>query len=102
MGSIWLDGRLSGYPNVVTVLRNAGCAVAEFDGWQHRSRSSGGFNALLGIIVHHTASSTTPANDLNYMVYGCPDNPVSNGLLDRTGLFTIIGAGATNHAGKGG
>jgi len=36
------------------------------------------------------------------MVYGCPDNPVSNGLLDRTGLFTIIGAGATNHAGKGG
>jgi hypothetical protein len=30
------------------------------------------------------------------------DGPVSNGLLDRTGLFTVIAAGASNHAGKGG
>ena len=102
MGSIWLDGRLGGYPNVVTVLRNAGCAVAEFDGWQHRSRSSGGMTDFRAIIVHHTASSTTPANDLHYMVYGNPDAPVSNGLLDRTGLFTIIAGGASNHAGSGG
>ncbi len=102
MGSIWLDGRTPGYPNVVGVLRAAGCAVAEFDGWQTRSRSSGGMTDFRIVVVHHTASQTTPANDLHYMVYGNPDAPVSNGLLDRTGLFTIISGGASNHAGKGG
>ena len=102
MGSIWLDGRTPGYPNVVDVLRAGGLTVVEFEGWKTRSRSSGGFNALAGVVHHHTASKTSPANDLNYMVYGCPDAPVSNGLLDRTGTFTVIAGGAANHAGKGG
>lgn len=102
MGSIWLDGRTSGYRNVVDVLRAAGVNVATFAGWETRSRSSGGFEALLGVVCHHTASQTTPANDLSYMVNGSPDAPVSNGLLDRTGTFTIIAGGASNHAGKGG
>jgi hypothetical protein len=101
VGSIWLNGRTAGYPSVYDVLRNAGCQVATYSGWETRSRSSGGFNGYWGVICHHTASQTTPANDLNYMV-SASDGPVSNGLLDRTGLFTIIGAGATNHAGKGG
>ena len=102
MGAIWLNGSTHGFPNVVDVLRAAGVNVVEFEGWRNRSRSSGGFNNLMGILDHHTASQTTPANDLNYMVYGSPDAPVSNGLLDRTGTFTIIAAGASNHGGRGG
>lgn len=103
MGSVWLDGRTYGYANVVDVLRRAGVNVAEYAGWPNRSRSSGGFEgAVYGIVVHHTASNTTPANDLHYMVNGSPDAPVSNGLLDRDGTFTIIAGGASNHAGKGG
>lgn len=102
MGSIWLSGRTVGYPNVVDVLRAAGVNVETFEGWETRSRSSGGFEAFLGVVCHHTASQTTPQNDLHFMVYGSPDAPVSNGLLDRTGTFTIIAAGASNHAGKGG
>jgi hypothetical protein len=83
------------------VLTRAGVSCSGYPGWETNSRSSGGFEALLGIVAHHTASDTTPANDLNYMVNG-PDNPISNGLLDRSGHFTAIASGASNHAGKGG
>lgn len=102
MGSIWLNGSTPGYPNVLDVLQAAGVSASGYEGWTTRSRSSGGFSGFYGIVAHHTASKTSVENDLHYMVYGCPDKPVSNGLLDRTGHFTVIGAGATNHAGKGG
>ena len=101
MGSIWVNGATPGYPNVLDVLRNAGVPCEGYAGWENRSRSTGGFSGLYGIVCHHTASNTSPANDLNYMVTG-PDNPISNGLLDRTGKFTVIAGGASNHAGKGG
>ena len=102
MGSIWVNGSTAGYPNVVDVLRGAGLNVVEYEGWRNRSRSSGGFSGLWGVLCHHTASQTSPASDLSYMVYGSPDAPVSNGLLDRTGTFTVIAGGASNHGGKGG
>jgi hypothetical protein len=94
------------YPQLLDVLRAAGVKVAESsttNGWQTRSRSSGGFPSTpLGIIWHHTASSTSPANDLAYMINGSPDGPVGNMLLDRTGTVWPIAAGAANTAGKGG
>lgn len=101
MGTIWLTGHTPGYDNVYEALRARGVNVAAYDGWETRSRSTGGYEGLWGIVCHHTASDTTPANDLNYMV-NADDGPISSGLLDRTGLFTIIAGGAANHAGKGG
>jgi hypothetical protein len=101
VGSIWLHGRTGGYPNLVDVLRAGGVDVATYAGWETRSRSSGGFEGLWGVVCHHTASKTTPANDLAYMV-NADDGPISSGLLDRDGRFTVIAAGAANHAGKGG
>jgi hypothetical protein len=94
------------YTDLLDVLRAAGCQVAESsttNGWQRRARSSGGFPAPpLGVQWHHTASSTSPANDLSYMINGNQDAPVGNLLLDRTGTFWPIAAGAANTAGKGG
>ena len=94
------------YPQILDVLRAAGVAVAESattDGWQTRSRSSGGFPAApLAVFWHHTASSTSAANDLAYMIDGSPDAPVGNMLLDRYGVVWPIAAGASNCAGKGG
>lgn len=101
MGSVWLDGRTGGYLNLLDVLRAGGVSCSGYDGWTTRSRSSGGYEGLWAVVAHHTASNTTPANDLNYMV-NADDGPISTGLLDRTGHFTIIAAGAANHAGKGG
>jgi hypothetical protein len=70
------------YPELLDVLRAAGCKVAEnatTNGWQTRARSSGGFPAPpLAVWWHHTASSTSPANDLNYMIDGSDDAPVGN------------------------
>lgn len=91
---------------LVDVLRAAGCNVNEngtTNGWQSRARSSGGFPSTpLGVQWHHTASNTTPASDLSWMINGSGDAPIGNLLLDRTGTYWPIAAGAANTAGKGG
>ena len=92
--------------DMLDVLRAAGCTVAENDitaGWQTRARSSGGFpGAPLGVQWHHTASRTSPANDLSWQIRGSSDAPIGNVLLDRTGCYWPVAAGASNTAGKGG
>jgi hypothetical protein len=94
------------YADMVDVLQAAGCEVAVTainDGWQTRARSSGGFpSAPLGVVWHHTASSTTPANDLAYMIDGSDDAPIGNLYIDRDGVCWPVAAGASNCAGKGG
>lgn len=94
------------YYDLAAILRAAGCQVSVGDvnaGWERRARSSGGFvNPPLGVWWHHTASSTSPESDLNYMINGSSDEPVGNVLLDRDGVFWPIAGGACNCAGKGG
>lgn len=104
MGSIWLDGRTGNYPPIDAVIRGAGLNLQTWSGWQTRSRSSGGFEQLLGIVVHHTASPSTTSfqNDWSYCAVGHPDAPVANMLLGRQGQVGLHAAGASNHAGKGG
>src|SRR5574343_43777 len=88
MGSIWLT-------DLADVCRATGLTVGEVDGWRIRSRSSGGFDAVLGASAHHTASN--PATD------GAPDvRYITNLYLDRGGQVWVIAAGATNTCGKGG
>jgi hypothetical protein len=94
------------YAEMLDVLAAAGCSVREnatTDGWQNRARSSGGFpSPPLCVFWHHTASNTSPENDLSYMIDGCDDAPVGNLLIDRDGVCWPIAAGASNCAGKGG
>lgn len=96
------------YVPITDILVNAGCQVAVGsinEGWERRSRSSGGFEskgAILAVQWHHTASSASVNSDLSYMVNGSPDKPVGNVLLDRDGVFWPIAAGAANTSGKGG
>jgi N-acetylmuramoyl-L-alanine amidase-like protein len=91
------------YVDAARWLRAVGLTVYESDGWQTRARSSGGFAAPpLGIQWHHTASSTTPANDVHWQTEGCDDAPVGNMTIMRDGSIWMIAAGAANTAGKGG
>lgn len=94
------------YTDLLNVLREAGCTVAENSttaGWQSRARSTGGFDsAPLCVFWHHTASQTSPENDLNFMIDGSSDSPVGNMLIDRAGTCWPVAAGASNCAGKGG
>jgi len=95
MGGIWLH-------SLPDVLRNAGLEVELYPGWEMRARSSGGYDSLLGVQVHHTASDTSPANDFAWMWENSPDEPIGAIHLARTGVLTIGAAGATNTSGKGG
>lgn len=99
MGDFYCD-------DLADVLAAAGCRVAEnatTAGWERRARGSGGFpGPPLGVQWHHTASQTSPASDLSWMIDGSADAPVGNVLLDRTGCFWPVAAGGSNTAGKGG
>ena len=94
MGSIWLH-------TLPDALEDLG-QVSFYSGWDTRSRSSGGYNALMGIVVHHTASNTSAANDTAYMWKNASDKPIGCMLVCRDGEVIVGAAGATNCAGKGG
>lgn len=83
-------------------LRAAGVSVIEDAGWQTRGRSSGGFDGDRPWMVmwHHTASDTSPGNDVNYITTS-EDAPIANILLARDGTAWICAGGATNTNGKG-
>ena len=88
--------------NLPTWLREGGLTVEEYPGWETRSRSSGGYDAVWAIGVHHTASNTSPANDLAYMLKNADAKPIGALYLARDGVITVCAAGATNTQGKGG
>lgn len=91
---------------LVDVLSDAKLEVSVHgvnDGWEDRSRSSGGFPEMpLGCVWHHTASDASPEADLNYMINGSENAPIGNMLIDRNGVCWPIAAGAANTQGKGG
>lgn len=94
MGSHWLRDlptALGGLPNLST-----------YSGWENRARSSGGYDAVLGIVLHHTASNTTPENDMYYIWKSAADRPIGAIYIGRDGRIVIGAAGATNCQGKGG
>lgn len=100
MGSIWLP--------LADILNDAGIVVRVTGtnaGWETRSRSSGGFDALpLGVMWHHAASARGANSEgiVNYQVRGNPDAPVGNMTLDRDGSVWPVAGGASNCSGKGG
>lgn len=85
------------------VLRGAGLTVIEYDGWQTRARSSGGYadGKPWCVMWHHTASNADPGDDAHYCAEGDPDAPICTALIDRAGIVWLIAAGATNTNGKG-
>lgn len=95
MGKLWLG-------SLPQVLADAGLDVLTYAGWETRSRSTGGYEKLLGIQVHHTASRTTPARDMEWMWRNAPAKPIGALYLDRSGTWTVGAAGATNTSGRGG
>jgi hypothetical protein len=96
MSAIWLDG-------AATALRDAGLNVIEVDGWQRRSKAnnSGYSRVPTHVMVHHTASNTSPANDVNYIVNGAPAKPLANLLIARNGDVYLCAGGPTNTNGEG-
>ena len=91
------------YTDAAVLLRAEGLVVVESDGWKTRARNSGGFaSPPLGIQWHHTASDTTPENDIAWQTTGSDDAPIGNATIMRDGSIWMVAAGAANTAGKGG
>lgn len=95
--SVWLNG-------LADVLRDAGCEVIEYSGWEYRARSSGAYSDWpLCVMWHHTASpeSWNGQRDADYIAEGDEDSPIANLYIDRQGVVWVIAAGGTNTNGKG-
>jgi hypothetical protein len=88
--------------DMADVLRAGGVRVMETPGWQQRAYPKwGGFQQMpTHVMVHHTASKTTVANDLNYIL-SSPLAPIGNLYLDRTGVVWMVAAGTAVTNGKG-
>jgi N-acetylmuramoyl-L-alanine amidase len=98
VGSYWLN-------DCVPVLqKKLGSKFKLYDGYSTRSRSSGGFDRICGIVMHHDADSTSGSDDsvLDYEYKNSDDRPIGNFHVQRDGDIWIGAAGASNHAGKGG
>jgi hypothetical protein len=85
------------------VFRGVGLHVVEYDGWQTRARSSGGFAAGRPWCVawHHTASDGPASDDAYYMCHVSDGRPVANVTIERDGTVWLLAAGASNTNGKG-
>ena len=92
--------------DLADVLRRAGLRVREVDGWQQRQRGGSGYpqSGPIGIIVHHTASSSgwNGEQDANFLTFQCDVKPMANLYLDRGGQWWVLAGGATNTNGAGG
>jgi len=84
-------------------LRAAGLTVREYDGWESRARSSGGYDGdrPWQIMWHHTASDSGPGEDAWYCAEGHTDAPICNIMVNSDGSIDLLAAGATNTNGKG-
>jgi len=75
-------------------------------GWETRSRSSGGFEKIMGVCCHHDAggASQSTQSRADYSSFRAQYAPVGNFILGVGGLQDIImiAAGSTNTQGKGG
>lgn len=80
------------------VLRAEGLDVAEFPGW--RDRGHGDFGQIWGVVAHHTGNNP-PSDNPGYIAQHPQLGLCSQLHLNRSGRFTVVGAGIAWHAGQG-
>lgn len=95
MGSIWLE-------HLPWWIQGAGLEVDTWPGWETRSRSSGGYDAIHAIGVHHTAGGGTLDGNSQYCWNNASARPIGAMLLAPDGRIRVGAAGATNTQGRGG
>lgn len=99
MGAVWLA-------SLPKVLADAGLKVQTWPGWEFRSRSTGGYDKVLGIGVHHDAIKT--GTSLASRCRAAWDSewnstrPVGALWVHTDGTWMVGAAGATNTQGSGG
>ncbi|MBE9374626.1 N-acetylmuramoyl-L-alanine amidase [Saccharopolyspora sp. HNM0983] len=87
------------------VLRDAQLAVHETPGWRERSATSGALPEPVGVLVHHTATRSSPddpAPSVQLCIDGRADlaGPLCHAVIGFDGSVHLIAAGRANHAGQ--
>lgn len=98
MGNLWLT-------ELPDWFADAGLDVDVYDSkWMTRARSSGGYERVLGIGIHHDASSlgSSEMSGCDWGWKNSGDRPIGAMRLWRDGHIIVGAAGATNTMGKGG
>lgn len=93
--------------DLADVLRSARVPVTEVAGWKTRGFQGRGLASVQGIVVHHTATPWTGANQsqsyptLNVVRdgYAGLPGPLAQLGVGRDGTWFVIAAGLANHAG---
>lgn len=95
MAKIWLH-------DLPAFLESRGLQVVRYPGWELRSRSTGGFDAILGIGFHHDAvpEGVPLKNRLDYAWQNASARPIGNMWLHSDGVVHFGAAGAANTMGK--
>lgn len=100
IGAIWLHD----FPQFVKD-RYPELGIKLQPGWETRSRSSGGFEKIMGVCCHHDAGGASQSTQ-GRADYSCNAQyaPVGNFILGVGGLndIILIAAGSSNTQGKGG
>lgn len=102
MGNIWLHKtRFADY------CKKWGLRADFASDYEKRSRSSGGYDSMMGMVCHHAASNknSTLSGALHWATVSSPVKPVGSGTVSRKKdgpKILIWASGATNTAGKGG
>lgn len=97
MGAIWIH-------DLPSIVRRAGVEVRTWPGWEWRSRSSGGYDSILGVGIHHDAwpAGRSLEQRCRYAWEQAAGRPIGAMWAHTDGSFMIGAAGATNTQGRGG
>lgn len=71
-------------------------------GWENRSNSHGGYDAVRGVVIHHDAGGSSDTASVNFQCFVDADRPNAALHVGRKGEVWIMAAGATNTQGLGG
>lgn len=86
-----------------TAFENEGVRTVGVGDWSRHNRDhKGRFGPVVGIMIHHTASSSQKGS-VRVCRYGRSDlpGPLCHGVVGKNGTIYLVGYGRTNHAGLG-
>lgn len=88
--------------DLADAARRSGLKVTGVPGW--RTRGAGPMRGVNGVTCHHTATPSSVTGDLPTLPvladgHRTLSGPLCNLALSRSGIVTVVAAGAANHAG---
>lgn len=86
----------------IAALKIEGLVVEETAGWRtHNRNHKGKWGPTHGVMLHHTAGHESGSTEFMRRGTSALPGPLSQGLIHKSGVVSLIGWGRANHAGGG-